>query len=98
MRDVSIRSQRISLFGKTYSSPFGIAPVGISALSAYRGDVVLALAAQQAEIPAIMSGTSLIPMEEVVATAPDTWFQAYLPGDTARIDSLIDRIAVAGFE
>lgn len=98
LRDVSHRTQRLSLFGKTYSSPFGIAPLGISALSAYRGDVVLAVAAQQAGIPAIMSGTSLIPMEELVATAPDTWFQAYLPGDAGRIDRLIERIAAAGFK
>jgi L-lactate dehydrogenase (cytochrome) len=96
--DVSRRSQEITLFGRTYASPFGIAPVGISALSAYRGDIVLAEAAQEAGIPAIMSGTSLIPMEEVAARAPGTWFQAYLPADEARIDGLIDRIARAGFE
>ena len=39
---VAGREQDIVLFGKSYASPFGIAPVGISALSAYRGDVVLA--------------------------------------------------------
>ena len=96
--DVSHRSQETTLFGRTYASPFGIAPVGISALSAYRGDIVLAEAAKAANIPAIMSGTSLIPMEEVAAHAPGTWFQAYLPADEARIDGLIDRIGRAGFE
>lgn len=96
--NVAHRSQEISLFGKRYSSPFGIAPVGISAMSAYRGDVVMAGAAQDAGTPAIMSGSSLIRMEEVHNAAPDTWFQAYLPGDESRIDGLIDRIAAAGFE
>ncbi|MDC8760918.1 alpha-hydroxy acid oxidase [Janthinobacterium sp. hw3] len=95
--DVSRRSQQVELFGRRYASPFGIAPMGISALSAYRGDVVLARAAQQANIPAILSGTSLIPMEEVARQAPDTWFQAYLPGDPARIDALLARVAKAGF-
>ena len=28
--------------------------------------------------------------------APGTWFQAYLPGDEAQIDALIDRVAAAG--
>jgi L-lactate dehydrogenase (cytochrome) len=98
LTDVARRSQQISLFGKSYASPFGIAPIGISALLAYRGDVVLAQAGQAANIPAIMSGSSLIPMEEVAAAAPDTWFQAYLPADQARIDGLIDRVAHAGFE
>jgi len=96
--DVSARSQQVKIFDKTYASPFGLSPVGISAFLAYEGDLVLAQAAQQANIPAIMSGTSLIRMEEVAAQAPQTWFQAYLPGDTARINPLIDRIAGAGFE
>jgi len=96
--DVSRRSQNISIFGQTYSSPFGIAPVGISALLAYEGDLVLAKAARVAGIPAIMSGTSLISMEEVAEKVPGTWFQAYLPGDAKRIDPLIDRVEAAGFE
>nr|WP_233161769.1 MULTISPECIES: alpha-hydroxy acid oxidase [unclassified Achromobacter] len=98
MVDVSARSTEVALFGQTYRSPFGIAPVGISAISAYRGDIVLAQAAQAAGVPAIMSGTSLIRMEEVREAAPGTWFQAYLPGDTSRIEGLIARVAAAGFE
>ncbi|MGE8317914.1 MAG: alpha-hydroxy acid oxidase [Comamonas sp.] len=97
MVDVSRRSQQTTLFGQTWDSPFGIAPVGISAISAYRGDLVLAQAAAGARIPAIMSGTSLIPMEDVARAAPGTWFQAYLPGDASRIDGLIDRVQAAGF-
>ncbi|RGE46215.1 alpha-hydroxy-acid oxidizing protein [Comamonas testosteroni] len=97
MVDVSRRSQKTELFGQTWDSPFGVAPVGISAISAYRGDLVLARTAASEGIPAIMSGTSLIPMEEVAKAAPGTWFQAYLPGDTSRIDGLIDRIDAAGF-
>lgn len=94
--DVSQRSQGIELFGRRYASPFGIAPMGISALSAYRGDIVLARAAQAANIPAILSGTSLIPLEQVIEQAPETWFQAYLPGNPARIDALVQRVAKAG--
>ncbi|WP_322049430.1 alpha-hydroxy acid oxidase [Paraburkholderia sp. J67] len=95
--DVSGRSQQTTIFNQTWSSPFGIAPIGISALSAYRGDVALARAAAEENIPAIMSGSSLIPMETVHAAAPGTWFQAYLPGDVARSDALIDRVKAAGF-
>ena len=97
MVDVSKRSQGVELFGQTWASPFGVAPVGISAISAYRGDLVLAQTAAANGIPAIMSGTSLIPMEDVAKAAPSTWFQAYLPGDTSRMDGLIERIAAAGF-
>lgn len=96
--DVSKRSQQTSLFGRTYSTPFGIAPLGISALSAYRGDMVLARAALAAHIPMIMSGSSLIPMEDVAKTGKSIWFQAYLPGDVPQITALIERITRAGFE
>ena len=96
--DISQRSQQVELFGKTYSSPFGIAPMGITAMSAYRGDIVLAEAAARANVPMIMRGSSLIRMEELVERAPDAWFQAYLPGKTEQIAPLIDRVAAAGFK
>jgi L-lactate dehydrogenase (cytochrome) len=71
--------------------------MGISALSAYRGDIVLAKAAGQMNLPMIMSGSSLIRLEEVVKVNPDAWFQAYLPGDEANIRALIARVIAAGF-
>lgn len=98
LTDVSRRDQKVELFGKTYHAPFGIAPMGLNALSTYRGDVVLARAAQAANIVSIMSGSSLIPLETVAKAAPDTWFQAYLPGDTARILALLERVKHAGFQ
>ncbi|RFB81739.1 alpha-hydroxy-acid oxidizing enzyme [Rhizobium leguminosarum bv. trifolii] len=97
LQDVSKRSMETTLFGQTYAAPFGIAPMGISALMAYRGDIVLAAGAAQVGIPMIMSGSSLIRLEEVIAAAPATWFQAYLPGEPERIDALVDRVAAAGF-
>ena len=95
--DVSRRSQSTELFGRTYASPFGIAPMGICALYAYRGDLVLARAAATANIPMVMSGSSLIPLEEVAAASPGTWFQAYLPGTAEQIVPLVERVARAGF-
>ncbi|SNT08731.1 L-lactate dehydrogenase (cytochrome) [Noviherbaspirillum humi] len=95
--DVSGRTQETNLFGQRYASPFGLAPLGLSALSTYRGDLVMAAAAARAGVPMIMSGSSLIPMEQVAAQAPDAWFQAYLPGDEAGIEALIDRVIRAGF-
>lgn len=96
LRNVSARSQATALFGRTYNMPFGIAPMGISALIAYRGDLVLARAARQLGIPMIMSGSSLIRLEEVFAANPDMWFQAYLPGEPDKIAALVDRVAQAG--
>jgi L-lactate dehydrogenase (cytochrome) len=98
LKPVFERDQSIELFGKKYRAPFGISPVGIAAMWCYRGDIVLAQTAQDCGVPAIMSGASLIRMEEVAALAPDTWFQAYMPGDEPRIVALLERIRRAGFE
>ena len=96
--DISRRSTQTMLFGQTHSVPFGIAPMGIEALYAYRGDLVLARTAAHAKLPMIMSGSSLIRLEDVAADSPGTWFQAYLPGDPAQIEALIARVAAAGFQ
>ena len=98
LRDVSGRDQRRELFGTVWESPFGIAPMGLGAISAYRADLVLARAAAEAGIPFCLSGSSLIRLEDVAEAAPGSWFQAYLPGETARIDALLDRVEAAGYE
>jgi L-lactate dehydrogenase (cytochrome) len=95
---VSQRTQKTTLFGAEWSGPFGIAPMGMSALTAYRGDLVMARAAKAANIPFVMSGSSLIRMEEVVQENPDAWFQAYVPGEPERILKLLDRVEAAGFK
>ncbi|MCZ2496479.1 alpha-hydroxy-acid oxidizing protein [Xylophilus sp. Kf1] len=97
LRDVSSRSTAVEVLGQRFSAPVGIAPMGLSALSAYRGDLVLAEAAGAAGMPMIMSGSSLIPMEEVARTNPGAWFQAYVTGDERRNAALVDRVARAGF-
>lgn len=95
--DVSSRTQECTLFGHNYASPFGIAPMGLTALTSYRGDIVLAEAGHRANIPVIMSGWSLVPLEEVASAAPNTWFQAYLSKEKIETDALIDRVEAAGF-
>ncbi|MCA6123121.1 alpha-hydroxy-acid oxidizing protein [Bradyrhizobium sp. WSM 1704] len=98
LKDVSGRDQTTTLFGKSYASPFGIPPMGSSALCAYRGDIVLTRAAAAAEIPMILSASSLITLEDVRANNPQAWYQAYLAGIDARIEPLVDRVAAAGYD
>jgi L-lactate dehydrogenase (cytochrome) len=96
--DTSARSIKTTLFGRTYDAPFGIAPMGASAMAAYRGDVVFARAAAEANVPMIMSGSSLMKLEEVRAAGPTAWYQAYLPGDDAPIIQMVERAARGGFD
>lgn len=97
LRDMASRTQQVSLFGENWTSPFGIAPMGLSALVAMRGDIALARAAHAENVPMLLSATSLIRLEEVRAASPSCWFQAYLPADRDWIDGVVDRVAAAGF-
>src|SRR4051794_25871877 len=98
LNDVSGREQSTKLFGKTYAAPFGIPPMGSAALCAYRGDIVLARAAASMNVPMVLSASSLITLEDVRRENPAAWYQAYLPGDAARIEPLVDRVAAAGYD
>ena len=98
LRDVSGRDQTTTLFGKTYAAPFGIPPMGSAALCAYRGDVVLTRAAAAINVPMCLSASSLIRLEDVRRENPAAWYQAYLAGDDARIEPLVDRVAAAGYD
>jgi L-lactate dehydrogenase (cytochrome) len=98
LNDVSNREQVTKLFGKTYAAPFGIPPMGSAALCAYRGDVVLTRAAAAMNVPMILSASSLIRLEDVRRENPAAWYQAYLAGDAARIEPLVDRVAAAGYD
>jgi L-lactate dehydrogenase (cytochrome) len=96
LRDVTGRSTRRSVLGQQFDCPFGIAPMGISSLFSYRGDLVLARAARDAKVPMIASGASLVPIEEIAAENPDCWCQAYLGGDAEEVDGALQRIERAG--
>ena len=98
LRNVSERSIKTEIFDREWDAPFGISPMGVSALAAYRGDIVLAEAAKKMNIPMMISGSSLIPMEEIIKLAPGTWFQAYLPGEHDKVENLVLRVKKAGFE
>ncbi len=95
--DVTTIDQTAQLFGRTYSSPFGIAPTG--GISNYRwgGDLMLAKAARDANIPFIMSGAATASMEDMAKIAPDHgWYQIYVAKDKAISEDMIRRAADLG--
>lgn len=84
--------------GVDYCAPFGIAPMGLCAIFAFGGDLVMARAAEAAGIPYVISGASLTPMEAIAKAAPTFgWFEVYIPGDISRIEALVARVQAAGF-
>ena len=94
---VANRSQKVTLFGETYDSPFGVAPMGMESLVGYQGDIEIAAACQAANIPFIQSGASLIRLETIREVCRTSWFQAYIPVEFADMLGLLGRVKAAGF-
>lgn len=95
---VAERSQAVELWGRKYQHPFGIAPMGVTAMCRHRCELNLAKAATDAAIPFVLSGLSTILMEQVREAAPDFWYQGYIPGDRDVIRPLMQRLQANGVD
>lgn len=96
--DTTARTTAATLFGQTYSAPFGFCPMGGTSLAGYRGDLVLARVAAEENIPMIMSEAALTPLEAVRAAGRTAWYQSYPPGNPEIIEAIVVRVARAGFD
>ncbi len=77
--DISTRDQTISPFGRIWSSPFAIAPMGLNGAVRPDGDIILARAAAKAGLPFVLSTASTSSMEDVAkASNGELWFQLYV--------------------
>jgi L-lactate dehydrogenase (cytochrome) len=95
LRDVSSIDLSTELFGKRWSMPVGLAPVGLSGLYARRGEVQAAKAAAEAGIPFALSTLSACSIGEVARAAP-LWFQLYIVKDRGFVSDMITRARDAG--
>jgi len=97
LRDYAGASQEVELFGKTYSSPFGIAPVGLQGLMWPKSCEALAQAAKDHNIPFTLSTVGTASIETVAEiTEGDFWFQLYHPAEDELRDKLLQRAWDAG--
>ena len=96
--DTSARSLTTTLMGQQYDLPFGIPPMGGTAMACADGDVALARAAARANIPMVVSGAALTSLERVKQEGKTAWFQAYLPGEDDVIKQLVDVSVLANRE
>ena len=93
--DISIQTE---LFGKTYSAPFGIAPMGLQGMMWPRASEILAKAAFEHNIPYVLSTVGTASIETIAEiTQGNAWFQLYHPVDNRLRDDLIARCAAAGY-
>jgi L-lactate dehydrogenase (cytochrome) len=68
----------VSLFGRRYSAPVGIAPIGGPSVVLPGADIAFATAAQRARVPYVLGLVAGIDVERAAELAPDVlWFQLY---------------------
>ncbi|MEK9679446.1 MAG: alpha-hydroxy acid oxidase, partial [Rhodospirillaceae bacterium] len=81
LRDVTTRDQSVELFGKTYSHPIGVSPVGLANLIWPGTDEILAKMAVARNVPYTLSAVGTTSVERIMEIAPDHgWFQLYITG------------------
>ena len=96
LRDYPGSNLETNLFGKTYSAPFGVAPIGLQGLMWPRATEILAKASFEHNIPFILSTVGTASIETVAElTEGNAWFQLYHPAEDALRDKLLQRVADA---
>jgi (S)-mandelate dehydrogenase len=95
--DVSGRSQAMTIFGREYTSPFGISAVGYAGNFRRGADLLLAESARAANVPFMLSGAGTSSIESVSRIAPDhVWYQLYGAKDRSLTGHMIGRARACG--
>ncbi|WP_444897002.1 alpha-hydroxy acid oxidase [Microbulbifer sp. SSSA005] len=99
IRPNSTPSLKCELFGKLYSAPFGIAPIGLQGLMWPNAPVILAKASYEHKIPFILSTVSSESLERISEVSQGTaWYQLYNPTDPAILSDLLSRLTSAQYQ
>jgi (S)-mandelate dehydrogenase len=98
LRDTSAIDPSMTVFGRRWAFPVGIAPTGLNGLVRPGGDGMLARAAAQADIPFLMSTASNERIEQVRGTSAsgEQWMQLYVM-HRELAERIVRRADAAGF-
>ena len=98
MVDVSAIDTQAEIFGQTFASPFGMAPIGM--LNAFwpDADLILARLCARENIPYVASSAASTTLEKLAQAADGNgWFQLYVSGDETVTEGLVARAEAAGY-
>lgn len=97
LRDCSAAHSEVTIFGRRYAAPFGVAPMGFADLVRPGTDRALASAAKARNIPYCLSTAATTSIETIASIAPDNlWFQLYPGSDETIAAGLMQRALAAG--
>ena len=89
----------VSLLGKTYKAPFGVAPIGLSSTIWPGAEQILARAARKHDFPYALSTVAGESIERVARVGGDmAWFQLYPPRDRDICFDLMQRARDVGVD
>lgn len=95
------RDLSVELWGRRWSAPVFMAPIGVMGLCTQdrHGDLAAARAAARTGVPMCVSTLTMDPLEDVAAEFGDTpgLFQLYTPTDRELAESLVHRAEAAGY-
>ena len=97
LRDVSQIDLSTRLFGLDVSMPVALGPIGLAGLTARRGEVQAARAAQAAGVPFTLSTVSACSLDEVARHVDKPfWFQLYMVRDRGFVRDLLAKARESG--
>ncbi|MDB4080488.1 alpha-hydroxy-acid oxidizing protein [Amylibacter sp.] len=93
-----VPNQKTTFLGKTYSHPFGVAPVGMSGMIWPGAEYILARGCAKAKIPYCLSAVATVTPEMISSSIGDMgWMQLYPPTDADVRRDMLLRAKNAGF-
>lgn len=83
----------VELFGRKYSAPFGVSPIGLQGLMWPNAPEILAKAAAKGDIPYTLSTVSTSSIERIAEVSEGkAWFQLYHPTENSLRDDILNRL------
>ncbi|MUV86158.1 alpha-hydroxy-acid oxidizing protein [Natronomonas sp. CBA1123] len=100
LRDYSERDLSTELFGTELSVPALLAPIGVQSIIHEEGELGVARAAADLDVPMVVSSAASHTMEEIAEELGDTpgWFQLYWSSNDDVARSFVSRAEAAGYE
>ncbi|MDA7426733.1 alpha-hydroxy acid oxidase [Thalassococcus lentus] len=90
--DMANRSTQTQLIGQDVTMPVALAPVGLTGMQHYDGEIMAAKAAEKFGVPYCLSTMSICSIEDVAAnTSAPFWMQVYTLKDDDFMQRLFDR-------